>query len=286
MALIVEIKDREKSPFEQEPELMGIYHWNEGGRSMHLHEDRVELNFILSGNSTCSVGSEICHTQPGDILIYDSYVLHDETMTIESQIVAWCVAVTNIKLPGQRINSLLPDGIHPNIPAQSIANDLGHLFPMINHYLQQPHGYTVANSLARTIVCLVYGLIRQNIVNTTQQENFIVQQIQDYIHLHYAENITIADIANSVNASEGYVAHIFKRVTNFSPMQYVLRRRIGKAQSLLIYTYLPLTDIAARVGYEDSNYFSRMFKKLTNMPPNVYRQRWLEISKGSTPSEI
>ena len=37
---------------------------------------------------------------------------------------------------------------------------------------------------------------------------------------------------------------------------------------------------------EDSNYFSRMLKKLTNMPPNVYRQRWFEISKGSTPSDI
>mgnify|MGYP002224503495 CR=1 FL=1 len=54
---------------------------------------------------------------------------------------------------------------------------------------------------------------------------------------------------------------IFKEETGFSPMQYVTRRRIGEAQNLLINTQLSITEIAANVGYNNSNYFQNVFKK-------------------------
>ncbi len=286
MSLIVEVNEKEPSPFEKEPEITGVYHWSEGQRLMHLHEDRAEINFILSGYGTHVVGSEVCHTQPGDVLIYDSCVMHDESVMLDSQVVAWCIAIKNFKLKNQRENSLLPEGMRPILSAQSIADELTPLYIMTHKYLHQPHGYLIANSAARTIVSLIYNLILKSETNYNRQENFIVQKIQNYINEHYAEEISIAELANLVNASEGYVTHIFKKNLNYAPMQYVMRRRIGKAQSLLIYTDLPLTEISFRVGYDDSNYFSRIFKKVIGIPPNLYRKKWLEISSGSAPSDI
>ena len=57
-------------------------------------------------------------------------------------------------------------------------------------------------------------------------------------------------------------------------MQYVTRRRIGEAQNLLINTQLSITEIAANVGYNNSNYFQNVLKKIVGYTPGSYRKRW------------
>ena len=64
MPVSIDIDQQEASPFEQEPRLIGFYHWNRSIRTMHQHENCIELNFMISGNGTHIVGNEICHTQP------------------------------------------------------------------------------------------------------------------------------------------------------------------------------------------------------------------------------
>ena len=286
MAKVIEFKTQENSPFEQEPQLLGIYHWNEGLRSMHLHEDRLELNFILSGNGTQVVDGELFNTQAGDVLICNSGALHDDSLMANSQINAWCLAVTNFKLPDLPVNQLVTKNFSPRIPCQSVADNLAQLYPMIHHYAQQKNGYTIANTLARAVVLIVHKIIQSSTLAISKENNFIVEKIRRYIQDHYAENLTVKSLAEMVNANEFYLSHAFKKITHYSPQQYILRRRIGKAQCLLIYTSLPLTEIAARVGYDDSNYFSRVFKKIVGMSPRLYRQKWREQSIGSNPSDI
>ena len=286
MAKVIEIVGREQSPFESEPQLLGIYHINDVRRSMHLHEDRVELNFILSGNGTIVVDGELCNAQAGDVLIYNSGALHDESLILASQLNAWCIAVTNLKLPNRRVNELVPENLHPCVSCQSVAEDLAQLYPLIHCYVQKPNGYPVANELARAVVLIVHEIIRTSARAETKETHFVVERVLNYIAEHYAEEIDLATLAALVNASENYLSHVFKKVTNYSPLQYIVRRRIGKAQSLLVYTSLSLTEISMRVGYDDPNYFSRLFKKLIGMTPRSYRQKWREESIGSTPSDI
>ena len=121
---IIELNAQEISPFEQEPKLLGVYHWSYGLRSMHLHEDRLELNFILSGNGTHVIGGEICNFQAGDVLIHNSGILHDENLIVGGKINAWCIAVTDFKLPNLPLNTILPKNFHPRIPCQTVADEL------------------------------------------------------------------------------------------------------------------------------------------------------------------
>ena len=283
---LIEIKPQEDSPFEQEPKLLGVYHWNEGRRSMHLHEDRVELIFIFAGNGIIAIDGELCHAQAGDVLICNSNTLHDERLIVNDQINAWCIAVTNLKLPGQPVNFLLPKNFHPRIPCQAVAEQLAQLYPLIHTYARQEETYQIADTLARAVVLIVHEIIRTSALAASKENNFVVEKVRRYIEEHYAEEISLAELAELVKANEYYLAHAFKKITGYSPQQYILRRRIGKAQCLLIYTSLPLTEISARVGYEDSNYFSRVFKKIIGMPPRLYRQKWKENSSGSMPSDI
>ena len=190
LAKVIEFKTQENSPFEQEPQLLGIYHWNEGLRSMHLHEDRLELNFILSGNGTQVVDGELFNTQAGDVLICNSGALHDDSLMANSQINAWCLAVTNFKLPDLPVNQLVTKNFSPRIPCQSVADNLAQLYPMIHHYAQQKNGYSIANTLARAVVLIVHKNIQLNSIAVSKENNFIVEKIRRYIEAHYAENLT------------------------------------------------------------------------------------------------
>ena len=71
------------------------------------------------------------------------------------------------------------------------------------------------------------------------------------------------------------LSHVFKQMSGYSPVQYLLRRRIGEAQTLLITTDLSITRIAEMVGYDTQSYFNLQFTKNVGMPPNKFRQNYI-----------
>ena len=76
--------------------------------------------------------------------------------------------------------------------------------------------------------------------------------------------------------NEFYFAHKFKELYDYSPIEYLQRRRIGEAQTLLINTDLSITTIAYQVGFNSSSYFTTLFKKVVNLSPRVYRNQYTE----------
>lgn len=286
MAQLIELNRQEHSPFESEPQLLGVYHWSEGLRSMHKHDDRLELNFILSGNGTQVIDGELCHVQAGDVLIHNAGVLHDESLMLYSQVEAWCIAVKSLKLPSLQINELVPKNFNPRIPCQAVAKELSQLYPLVHHYAQQPIGYQIANALARAVVLIVYNVMRSIRLDVTQNKNLIIERVRNYIEEHYDEDFSRSDLKDIVPYNEYYFTRLFKEATGYTPKEYITRRRIGKAQCLLIYTQLSLTEISSRVGYDDPNYFGKTFKKIIGMSPLFYRKKWHELSSGSVPSDV
>ena len=81
--------------------------------------------------------------------------------------------------------------------------------------------------------------------------------------------------------STSYLAHPFKDATGYSPGQYMIWRRIGEAQTLLCITKYPVTQVATMVGYDNTNYFSSLFKKMVEMKPKEYRDYWLGKEKAN-----
>ena len=94
------------------------------------------------------------------------------------------------------------------------------------------------------------------------------------IDKNYKENIRLGDIAAATHTNAYYLSHLFKAEIGLSPMKYVILRRIGEAQNLLINTDMTITQIAAQVGYNNSNYFQNVFKGALGMTPGEYRRKW------------
>ena len=92
---------------------------------------------------------------------------------------------------------------------------------------------------------------------------------------HYTSPITVEEIAASVNLSPSYFTKLFKEATSFSPYDYLLHVRLEKAKELLEDMTVNIKDVGSSVGYRDSNYFTKVFKRIVGVTPTEYRTQKL-----------
>lgn len=100
---------------------------------------------------------------------------------------------------------------------------------------------------------------------------YIVTSAVSFIRENYDKDITLALIASDSCCNPSYLSHIFKEKTGVNISSYINEVRVEKAKQLLRATDSSVTDICFAVGFNDSNYFSRVFKQLTSLSPKDYR---------------
>jgi YesN/AraC family two-component response regulator len=102
--------------------------------------------------------------------------------------------------------------------------------------------------------------------------NEIFQKIIGYINQNYVEDIKLIDVAKQNYVSERYVAQLFKKYSKMSFLQYLTRLRMEKSKNLLKTTQKSITEIGREVGYPNSSYFNKVFKKFYHQTPNNFRK--------------
>jgi len=105
-----------------------------------------------------------------------------------------------------------------------------------------------------------------------QSFNPLTLNIIKYIHNNLEEKITLEDIGRLTFFSPVYCDTVFKRETGKSIIDYLIDERIDMAKKLLLENTLPLSKISEQVGFNDYNYFSRVFKARSGYSPSAYRQ--------------
>lgn len=97
-----------------------------------------------------------------------------------------------------------------------------------------------------------------------------------FIEEHYKEDISVQDIAAALNYSEAYFCKLFKQNFGTNFISYLSEYRIDNAKKQLARPYVNIKDIGKAVGYPDSNYFAKVFKRITGKSPSEYRAEILE----------
>lgn len=245
---------------------------------MHMHEDRLEILFIRQGRGIHTIGGRQYQTKRGDILIYNSGVLHDERTNPDTEMTVYNCAVSNLRIDGLRENCLLRDDVYPVLKSGELYYDIENIFRMLNSQIYSEH--TGAEEICHNLLYALLTIILKQVDSHTQteedEENILTNRIKKYIDEHYYEEITLESISYAMNISISYMCHVFKKATAYSPIRYIMCRRIGKAQSLLISTQHSATEIAFLVGYDNSNYFNTIFTKTVGMSPIKYRNTWVK----------
>ena len=178
-------------------------------------------------------------------------------------------------MPGLRENALIPDDASPVCPlteAQTVR--LERLYDVLYSELTAGND-DGAHHLLMALLTLVQQFLAAAAQDGSRGENVFAQRIKDYIDRHFAEDFSLQCMADALHVSPYYLAHVCKDVTGYSPLQYVLRRRIGEAQTLLITTELPVTRIAAQVGYDNPSHFNAQFSKAVGMSPRTFRKEYV-----------
>lgn len=105
------------------------------------------------------------------------------------------------------------------------------------------------------------------------QAKQVVRQAMAYIHEHYDEPITREELATFVSVSPRYLTRCFHEETGLTPVTYLNRYRINQAKQLLERGDNTITEVALDVGFSNSNYFGRVFRREVGAPPSAYQQR-------------
>ena len=101
----------------------------------------------------------------------------------------------------------------------------------------------------------------------------LISQARAFLSQHFSDpNLMLQDAANEVHLSQSHFSTVFAQETGLTFTQYLTALRIGKAKELLEATEMRSSQIALEIGYNDSHYFSYLFKKTTGMTPGEYRK--------------
>ena len=233
------------------------------------------LHVVASGKGRLEIGDEVYHLSEGD-----AFLLKPEEE-------AWYMADFNepwsymwIGFQGMQA--------HECVMNAGFDND-NHVIHGVDHnplrgYIMEmlkAHSLSYSNSLRRSSYLQMFfaDLIEQYRKNIQGIENLEsipgaeqVKRLMIYITEHYKEKIRINEVAYEMGINRCYLSTAFKKMTGYSPAEYLLQVRMEKAKSLLMKTNYSINRIATEVGYADQLAFSRMFKRRFGESPARYRQ--------------
>lgn len=118
-----------------------------------------------------------------------------------------------------------------------------------------------------------YGVVPDKEKNGDRKTKLArLNTVTEYIAEHYAEKIKVSDLAKLCFLSEEYFCRFFKNTTGYAVLEYLTACRMDKAAILLKNTDNSISEIAGMTGFDDANYFARVFKKIYGKTPSQYRK--------------
>ena len=105
-------------------------------------------------------------------------------------------------------------------------------------------------------------------------------RLLNYIQEHYAEPITLTEVAKKFHFNASYLSSYFSANNNEGFSEYVNKVRVEKAKEMLVATEESISEISDRVGYSDQSYFTKVFKKMTGVSPSQYRKEQVQENQN------
>ena len=232
------------------------------------HYDR--LYFIESGEAMLWVGEEAIPLRPGYCYLIASNRLHRHNCN-SKVVIHWC----HFDLEQDPVTGFFRD--HPEMIEMrpGDTNRYRSTFEALEDTMDatEPWSYFLRQSL---LVQLLQPYLQQMASPSTgtMEGRRRLLPVLEFIDEHLAENIRIAQLAQSLGFHPEYFSRFFRRCLNEPPKKYIMRCRIQRAQKLLCQTDLQVQQVGLRCGFPDAYYFSKTFRKMTGASPSEYRNRY------------
>lgn len=255
---------------------------SKGMRISHFH-DYYEIYYLLEGQRRYFINHDLYDVAPHDIILVNKGDIHlAQSVGQNEKYVRYLITFSDAFLNGlgSEFNKDFLLSVFSNkkihVP-ETMQNAFNMLLHKAETKIHQQDTYSQYIAKLNVIEMLV-NLNKFSTKNTypliddlSVYENSI-QEVCRYICNYYNKPISLDQMAKIAYMSPTYFSKKFKRVTGFGFNEYLNNVRIKMATNLLMETQLSITEIATFCGYQDSNYFGDVFKKIIGISPNKYRK--------------
>lgn len=131
------------------------------------------------------------------------------------------------------------------------------------------------------ILILLYRSNSNLFLNEKDEKNLhVIYQVKEYLDHHYSEALDLELIAQKFFINKYYLSHQFKELMGYGFKRYIQLIRINKAKILLQSTNLSVNEVCSTVGYNNINYFIRLFKDKEELTPYQYKKIYSKTKQG------
>jgi AraC family transcriptional activator of pobA len=248
----------------------------------HRHGKMLQILFIFSGETWVEIDDTHYKFNDGRIITIPPGVVHGfkfkpntngKVLTIAEPV----VLCEKFKTCKEYFDPILGKSVIIEIEKKSVLlNQLKNFLILIESELER-------NDIGQELmlVCLLNMLImtlsrQMDLVNFrrisgTMQEQ-LLRKFRFLLEQHFREQWSVEQYADALHTSYSTLNRTCKATTGLTTKDHILNRVMIAAKRQLIYTQIPLDQIALQLGFKDPAYFSRIFKKRNSLSPNAYRK--------------
>lgn len=239
--------------------------------SIHFHRQH-ELYYLMNGETKYLVGDEIFHLETGDFILVPRGTLHQtdsETclhnerllLSFEDDIIDAETRPFFDQLCACKL-------IHIPVNKRAVAEEL---LRKLQAEFEKPDAFqTVLTRLYTLELLTLLCRLKCDYTPKETESDRIIQTVLEYIRQNYSQELTLKALSRHFALSESCLSRKFKAVAGVGISEYITNVRIHHAAQLLTETDCSITEVAARCGYNDSNYFASVFKKIKGITPLKY----------------
>lgn len=255
---------------------------------LHEHDDYFELVVVMSGKAVHIVDGERFPIGKGDVFVVGRETVHGYDEPSDFRICNIMFRKRFLDLGAMDIAASA--GFQALFVLEPAASKNGgfcsnlHLTPedfsTVCRIIRDIHSEYYSGNMGRKTMIkgeflrLVVVLSRLYDVDSVNVGRSFVKLARPlaYIEQNLAGEITVEELAAFANYSQRHLIRLFREAFDCVPSVYITRLRMQKARELLAETDLMISEIAAKCGYADSNFFGRIFRKYNGMSPSRFRE--------------
>lgn len=258
----------------------------------HWHPE-IEMIYLLKGQVEALVDDESIILTPGQGIFVNQNILHafhrvEEFDAVFFSIVFHPAMIFGYGSAALSVKYLSPILENPHMKYLVLSDDDPYTSPIIehmkqvrDHYNAKEYGYEL---VCKANICNLWNVLlkvpRDESATIVKSKRIIndEQRIKEailYIEQHFADPITLDDIARSIHISKSECCRCFQRVLRQTPFEYLLKYRIFHAAKLIQHqdpSANSISNLAITVGFGNISYFNKVFKRYLRMTPTEYKR--------------
>ena len=248
-----------------------IYYVTKGEAWLHLPKEMIKLRpHFLYIIPAYTLHSYECHS------VFEHYYLHVyEGFKNETNVFEMYNFPTEVKA-GEGDEQLLKQMTNAHPEAQ-LPESNPKAYDNVSRFTDYVKRYNALGlwekMRLRGATLLLFSRFMEHAVPRVQTKDERMIKVLDYIHNHIDEEIDIGMLSDIACVSKPYFIRLFKDILGMSPLQYVIKKKVSRAQLLLMTEEISVKEAAYRLGFNDHSYFIRQFRKVTGVTPLEYRTR-------------